>query len=81
VLRRWFLYEKRIACHREPAAGGGRAGKFAASALDRLRSSGIAVDAENTSGPGDATRIAREAYAKIIATLFQSVATAPDLKL
>ena len=46
------------------AAGGGRAGKFAASALDRLRSSGIAVDAENTSGPGDATRIAREAYAK-----------------
>jgi diacylglycerol kinase (ATP) len=46
------------------AAGGGRAGKLAAAALDRLRASGIKVDAVNTSGPGDATRIAREAYAK-----------------
>jgi diacylglycerol kinase (ATP) len=46
------------------AAGGGRAGKLAAAALDRLRASGIKVEAVNTSGPGDATRLAREAYAK-----------------
>jgi diacylglycerol kinase (ATP) len=45
------------------AAGGGRAGKLAAATLDRLRASGITVDAVNTSGPGDATRIAREGYA------------------
>jgi YegS/Rv2252/BmrU family lipid kinase len=46
-----------------PAAGGGRAGKLAPAALDRLRASGIKVDAVNTSGPGDATRLARDAYA------------------
>ena len=46
------------------AAGGGRAGKLANTALDRLRASGIKVDAVNTSGPGDATRLAREAYAQ-----------------
>jgi diacylglycerol kinase (ATP) len=46
------------------AAGGGRAGKLAASALDRLRASGIKVDAVNTSGPGDATQLARKAYAE-----------------
>jgi diacylglycerol kinase (ATP) len=46
------------------SAGGGRAGKLAAAALDRLRASGIEVDAVNTSGPGDATRLAREAYEK-----------------
>jgi YegS/Rv2252/BmrU family lipid kinase len=46
------------------AAGGGRAGKLAAAALDQLRASGIEVDAVNTSGPGDASHLAREAYAK-----------------
>jgi diacylglycerol kinase (ATP) len=46
------------------AAGGGRAGKLAAAALDKLRASGIKVDAVNTSGPGDATHLARDGYAK-----------------
>jgi len=46
------------------AAGGGRAGKLAAGALHHLRASGIEVEAVNTSGPGDATRLAREAYGK-----------------
>jgi len=46
------------------AAGGGRAGKLAAAALDKLRASGIKVDAANTSGPGDATQLARDGYAK-----------------
>jgi YegS/Rv2252/BmrU family lipid kinase len=44
------------------AAGGGRAGKLAEAALERLRASGITVDAVNTSGPGDATKLAHEAY-------------------
>ncbi len=46
------------------AAGGGRAGKLAAAALEKLRASGIKVDAVNTSGPGDASHLARDGYAK-----------------
>jgi diacylglycerol kinase (ATP) len=47
-----------------PAAGGGRRLKLLAPALERLRASGIAVDVAETQSAGDATRIAREAYAK-----------------
>jgi diacylglycerol kinase (ATP) len=46
------------------AAGGGRAGKLYVAALDKLRASGIQVDVVSTSGPGDASHLAREAYAK-----------------
>jgi diacylglycerol kinase (ATP) len=46
-----------------PAAGGGRSRKLLGPALQRLRSNGVAVDVEETRGVGDATRIAREAYA------------------
>jgi len=46
------------------AAGGGRAGKLYVAALDKLRASGIKVDAVNTSGPGDASHLARDGYAK-----------------
>jgi diacylglycerol kinase (ATP) len=46
-----------------PAAGGGRTRKMLEPALQRLRAAGIVVDVAETSGPGDATRIAREAYA------------------
>lgn len=46
------------------AAGGGRAGKLADAALERLRKSGLKVDAVYTSGPRDATRLAREGYAQ-----------------
>lgn len=45
-----------------PAAGGGRGRKTLGSALERLRSGGIAFDVAETQGCGDATRIAREAY-------------------
>ena len=45
-----------------PAAGGGRCGKQAGAALTRLRDAGIAVDVLETRAPGDATRLAREAY-------------------
>jgi diacylglycerol kinase family enzyme len=47
-----------------PVAGGGRSRKLLGPALDRLRASGIAVELAETHGVGDATRIAREAYAK-----------------
>jgi diacylglycerol kinase (ATP) len=45
-----------------PAAGGGRRGKMLTPALERLRAGGVAVDVAETQSPGDATRMAREAY-------------------
>jgi YegS/Rv2252/BmrU family lipid kinase len=47
-----------------PAAGGGRGRKALASALERLRAGGVQVDVAETQCAGDATRIAREAYAR-----------------
>jgi len=46
-----------------PAAGGGRCGARVGAALGRLRASGIALDTAETHAPGEATRIARDAYA------------------
>jgi len=46
-----------------PAAGGGRGRKMLTAALERLRAAGVPVDAAETKQAGDATRIAREAYA------------------
>jgi YegS/Rv2252/BmrU family lipid kinase len=47
-----------------PAAGGGRCGELAPSALDRLRRAGMALEVAHTAAAGDARRIAREAYAR-----------------
>jgi diacylglycerol kinase (ATP) len=47
-----------------PAAGGGRSRKLVGPALDRLRAAGIAFEAAETSAPGDAMKIAREAYGR-----------------
>ncbi|HEY1658627.1 MAG TPA: diacylglycerol kinase family protein [Candidatus Sulfotelmatobacter sp.] len=47
-----------------PAAGGGRCRKMLGPVLDRLRSNQIAIDIVETQRSGDATRIAREAYAE-----------------
>ncbi len=47
-----------------PAAGGGRSRKLLEPALERLRAGGVAIDVAETQGAGDATRIAREAYAQ-----------------
>lgn len=47
-----------------PAAGGGRAGREAGAALERLRSSGLDFVVRETTGPGHASRMAREAYAE-----------------
>jgi diacylglycerol kinase (ATP) len=45
-----------------PAAGGGRCGKLAPAALDRLRSSGLTLEVQTTHAPGEATVFARQAY-------------------
>jgi diacylglycerol kinase (ATP) len=47
-----------------PAAGGGKSRKLLGPALARLSAGGIEVKVTATRGPGDATRIAREAYAR-----------------
>lgn len=45
-----------------PEAGGGRCGRRAPEALDRLRRQGLEVEVHETEAPRDATRIAREAF-------------------
>jgi diacylglycerol kinase (ATP) len=47
-----------------PVAGGGKSRKLLGPALARLSAGGIEVEVAATRGPGDATRIAREAYAR-----------------
>jgi diacylglycerol kinase (ATP) len=47
-----------------PAAGGGRCRELVGPALDRLRAAGIALDTAETTAPGQATQIAREAYGR-----------------
>lgn len=46
-----------------PAAGGGRCGKRAGAALAKLRAEGLKLDVHYTHGPGDATELARQAWA------------------
>jgi diacylglycerol kinase (ATP) len=45
-----------------PAAGGGKCGRLAPAALDRLRGLGIELEVRETNGPGRATEIARKSY-------------------
>lgn len=47
-----------------PAAGGGRCGKLAPSALDRVRQTGVMLEVAQTTRPGEATSLARAAYAR-----------------
>jgi diacylglycerol kinase (ATP) len=47
-----------------PAAGGGRCRKLVGPALDRLRAGGISLKVVETSAPGEATAIVRDAYTK-----------------
>lgn len=47
-----------------PAAGGGRSRKLLGPALERLRAGGIEVKVAATRAPGEATEIARQAYAR-----------------
>jgi len=45
-----------------PAAGGGRLQKLVAPALDRLRSGGVSVEVVETTGSGQASRIAHDGW-------------------
>ncbi len=45
-----------------PAAGGGKSRRLLGPALERLRAGGLTIKVKETRGPGDAARIAREAY-------------------
>ena len=45
-----------------PAAGGGRCGKLAPQALERLRGAGLTLEVRETRAPGEATILAHEAY-------------------
>jgi diacylglycerol kinase (ATP) len=47
-----------------PAAGGGRCGRLASAALEKLRAGGAELEVAHTSAPGEATRVARAAYAR-----------------
>jgi len=47
-----------------PAAGGGRCRQLVGPALERLRAAGIAIEPIETNAAGEATKIAREAYAR-----------------
>ena len=47
-----------------PAAGGGRCGRMAKDAIARLRSANLEIEIAETKGPGQATALARAAYAR-----------------
>ncbi len=47
-----------------PAAAGGKTRRLLGPALDALRAGGLEIEVAETAGPGDASRIAREAYAR-----------------
>ena len=47
-----------------PAAAGGRCRRLVPDALDRLRAGGIKLEVAQTTGPGQATHIARDGYAR-----------------
>jgi diacylglycerol kinase (ATP) len=47
-----------------PAAGGGRCGKLAPQALERLREAGLDLEIAQTTHPGEAVALARDAYAR-----------------
>lgn len=47
-----------------PAAGGGRCGKLAPAALERVRQAGVELEDVHTTKPGEATALARHAYAR-----------------
>src|SRR4051812_46745340 len=47
-----------------PAAGGGRCGRMAEAALNGLRAGNVDLEIATTKQPGDATLLARAAYAR-----------------
>jgi YegS/Rv2252/BmrU family lipid kinase len=55
--------KKRFFAIVNPAAGGGRCGRLAGPALDRLRAAGVELEIAHTRYPGHATELARQAQA------------------
>ena len=49
-----------------PAAGGGRCGRLAGAALERVRQKGIEIEVARTTRAGEATELTRAAYEKVI---------------
>lgn len=47
-----------------PAAGGGRCRKLVGPALDRLRNAGLRIETVETSAPGQATALTRDAFSR-----------------
>jgi diacylglycerol kinase (ATP) len=47
-----------------PAAGGNRCGKLAPDVIDRMRRSGVGIETASTTYAGEATQLARNAYAR-----------------
>jgi YegS/Rv2252/BmrU family lipid kinase len=47
-----------------PAAGGGKCRKLVGPVLDRLRAGGVEIESVETTEPGEATALARDAYAR-----------------
>ena len=47
-----------------PVAGGGRCGRLSGAALERVRDAGIGLEVVRTNRPGEATDLARDAYAR-----------------
>ncbi len=45
-----------------PAAGGGKCGRLAAAALDRVRGAGVDLEVALTNRAGEATELTRRAY-------------------
>ncbi len=45
-----------------PAAGGGQCRRLVGTTLAKLKSANVAIEVRESSGPGDATRLAREAW-------------------
>jgi diacylglycerol kinase (ATP) len=45
-----------------PAAGGGKCGRLAGPALEKLRAAGVVIETRETRAPGDGIQLAREAY-------------------
>jgi len=47
-----------------PAAGGGRCGRLAPAAIEKLRAAGVPLEVIESRGPGQATQLVREAHAR-----------------
>ena len=61
-----------------PAAGGGHCRKLVAPVLDRLRASGIKLEAVETDAPGQGSGLTRDAYARGYRKFIAVAPGAPD---